>query len=400
MKKSLIALAALASVAGVAQAQSTATIYGTLDVGYGSFDVQKSGSAKSTQKGLMYNTNDSSRWGITTTEDIGGGVKAGVQIESWIGGLPRNNFSYSAGAGASGAGVAGTSGAVTNNFAQQGAGQSIDATSLGNRLLFVQLSSGAHTVRLGQQSSLVRDAAVSFQADGSNVVGNLIGNDGSMTHRAVAATYMYSAANGLTAAAAVANNTRQTDGMATLNTGNGYYAALRYTAGPLDAMAAYSSNKSGSYDTGVGVTTGSNSQLGNPTQAMQSTLLKDVTTKITVLGASYDLTVAKLYAQYGKVDATDALNATSSGNNERHAYSVGARVPFGKAWAFAQLSEGKSRNSGGSYEGNWTGASYGVRYELSKRTYAYAVAGESKQDTSATANTKANQYGAGLVHNF
>jgi len=396
MKKLLIAAAAMSVVAG-AQAQSSATLYGTLDVGYGSFSAQASGAAKSTQSGLMYNTFDSSRWGINAVEDIGGGVKAGVTIESWIGGLPRNNFKYSAGAGGISSGVAGTTGAVTNAFTNQNAGQTIDATSLGNRLLFVQLSSGANTVRLGQQSTLVRDAAVSFQADGNNLAGNLIGNDGTMTARAVAATYMYSA-NGLTAAAAVANNVRETDGMATLKTGNGYYAALRYTAGALDAMAAYAHLKSG---TGADATAGTiTTQLAGPTQTLAASLANDTTTKVTVLGASYDLTVAKLYAQYGKVSADDSTSATSSKDNERHAYSVGARVPFGKAYAFAQLSQGKVRNAGGTFEGDWTGSTYGVRYDLSKRTYAYVAAGETKQETSATTDTKAKQYGLGVVHSF
>ena len=58
MKKTLVALAALAAFG--AQAQSSVTLYGTLDVGYGSFSSQLQGAtgvagAKVAQKGLMYN---------------------------------------------------------------------------------------------------------------------------------------------------------------------------------------------------------------------------------------------------------------------------------------------------------------------------------------------------------
>jgi len=105
-----------------------------------------------------------------------------------------------------------------------------------------------------------------------------------------------------------------------------------------------------------------------------------------------------LFAEYGKVEAKET-NADATLNN-RHAVSVGARVPVGKAWAFVQYSDGKQQNSTG-YNGTWTGYSVGARYEFSKRTYAYLVDGHSDyQYTAAGDKLKANQYALGLVHNF
>ena len=108
MKKSLLALAALSTIAGVAQAQSSVTLYGTIDasVGY----VQNGGTLNSTGTTLNqpaaltspqpaisvttaadYKTANavgtfdsavqSSVWGMKGSEDLGGGMKAIFQVE-------------------------------------------------------------------------------------------------------------------------------------------------------------------------------------------------------------------------------------------------------------------------------------------------------------------------------
>ena len=108
MKKSLLALAALSTIAGVAQAQSSVTLYGTIDasVGY----VQNGGTLNSTGTTLnqpaaltspqpaisvataaTYQTANyigtfdsavqSSVWGMKGSEDLGGGMKAIFQVE-------------------------------------------------------------------------------------------------------------------------------------------------------------------------------------------------------------------------------------------------------------------------------------------------------------------------------
>ncbi|WP_025916104.1 porin [Herminiimonas sp. CN] len=71
MKKTLIALAVLGSVASVAQAQSNVTIYGVLDASI----VKTTGIATSMQSG------DNNRIGFKGTEDLGGGLSATFQIE-------------------------------------------------------------------------------------------------------------------------------------------------------------------------------------------------------------------------------------------------------------------------------------------------------------------------------
>jgi len=165
----------------------------------------------------------------------------------------------------------------------------------------------------------------------------------------------------------------------------------------MSVAAAYSVATSDTGTTTNPTVSSTTTQLNSPVVLLGTGTQIKTKTKTTVLAADYDLTVAKLFAEYGKVDVTNE-NADATLNN-RHAVSVGARVPVGKGWFFAQVSEGKQQNNTG-YDGDWKGYSVGARYELSKRTYAYIVNGESKYDYTATSQLKAKQYGAGLVHNF
>jgi len=80
MKKSLIALAVIGSVAGMAQAQSSVTLYGLADVWVGSTKTEVNGVGTSVTK-LDGNGVATSRFGLKGSEDLGGGLKANFQLE-------------------------------------------------------------------------------------------------------------------------------------------------------------------------------------------------------------------------------------------------------------------------------------------------------------------------------
>jgi len=80
MKKSLLALAALTAFAGVASAQSSVTLYGILDAGARS---TKNGSAGSI-KALVSGGQSTSRLGFRGVEDLGGGMRAGFNLEGHV----------------------------------------------------------------------------------------------------------------------------------------------------------------------------------------------------------------------------------------------------------------------------------------------------------------------------
>ena len=83
MKKTLIALAALGSFAGVAHAQSTVTLYGIADAGFVyTSNVATSSSTHGKVFALTSGNESGSRWGLTGAEDLGGGLKAIFKLES------------------------------------------------------------------------------------------------------------------------------------------------------------------------------------------------------------------------------------------------------------------------------------------------------------------------------
>lgn len=80
MKKSLIALAVLSAVAGVAQAQSSVTMYGVLDMAIQGENRGGTGNKYALDSGIQ----SGSRLGFKGTEDLGSGLKANFNLEMGI----------------------------------------------------------------------------------------------------------------------------------------------------------------------------------------------------------------------------------------------------------------------------------------------------------------------------
>jgi predicted porin len=98
MKKSLIALAALGTVASAAHAQSSVTLYGLIDAGVTYINSSKTSTGQghsliAAQDGATAGLSGS-RWGMKGTEDLGGGNRAIFVLES--------GFSYNTGASGQG----------------------------------------------------------------------------------------------------------------------------------------------------------------------------------------------------------------------------------------------------------------------------------------------------------
>jgi predicted porin len=256
MKKSLIALAVLGSVAGAASAQSSVTIYGVVDMGVSKLNSGKSflNSAVSAPDVWTVKTNTSSRLGFRGTEDLGGGLKANFNIE--------HRFSPDTGA---------TEGAV-----------------MWHGTSWVGLSGGFGEVRAGRQyvpAFYVGLAADTFGYDYN--VGGLLGwTRGSMGGGSTRAdnqiTYSTPNMGGFTAQVGVAAGEgvvgrnlgfnvmyaqgplqagfgyNDTDGAAT----NRYWNAMAaYNFGMIRPVLSYSSSTVGSFDT-KGFTIGATAPLG------------------------------------------------------------------------------------------------------------------------------------------
>lgn len=80
MNKSMLAVAALATLSSAAMAQSSVTLFGIVDAAVRQV---KNGSAGS-QKQLASGSNATSRWGLRGVEDLGGGLRAAFHLESQL----------------------------------------------------------------------------------------------------------------------------------------------------------------------------------------------------------------------------------------------------------------------------------------------------------------------------
>ncbi len=143
MKKSLIAVAVAAALPAVAQAQTSVTLYGIIDLGV-SWKDRGTDAAGNKRSGASIDsgTQSTNRIGVRGTEDLGGGLSA---VFNWEAGV-ASDTGLSSGAGC-------TTGGTFNNCATgvAGAGGALGNNGLAfTRRSVVGLSGGFGTVLLGR----------------------------------------------------------------------------------------------------------------------------------------------------------------------------------------------------------------------------------------------------------
>jgi predicted porin len=397
MKKTLIAIAALAATS--AFAQSSVTVYGVLDAGY-SANSKTVNNVSFHQNAVSFNNNSSSRIGFKGTEDLGGGTTANFVIESGISSNTTTGTSaFLPGvANAPGSALSAATAAPTTTGAPTStAGTTLDASTLGNRELNASLvfNGGKTMVGAGYGGTAIRSTVLAYDAAGGiNAVGNILVNDAQFSsNRSTGLFASQVVATGLKVGAGFSRNNTGKDGAAENKTSSGYAVSTNYDNGPLSIGAAYQNA-----DTVVaadGVTT----PTANKTQ------------KTSIVGASYALPMAKLFAQYGKVVTAEvgSTAAIAQGEGSRSGYSIGVQVPYGAFTPFVQYSSGNKNeaffNANAGEKRKYTGHSVGVNYALSKRTYAYLVNGTTNLragDAPATGGYSVfnAETSVGVVHSF
>jgi predicted porin len=171
MKKSLLAVAAMGAFASAAQAQSSVTVYGILDVGYMSQTQRASGTPRAqgaagannsvgtTASGFGSSAESTSRLGFRGNEDMGGGTSAIFTVEFGL--TPTD--SQSIGGGGS---TAGNTGSAAN----------LAGGGLNNRQSFVGIKkNGIGAVTIGTQYTPIHEAvAITDPGAQNNMPGNLV----------------------------------------------------------------------------------------------------------------------------------------------------------------------------------------------------------------------------------
>lgn len=82
MKKTLLVTALFAALSGVAQAETSVTLYGLIDTGIGFQQIKGNNDYKESKFGMVNGVSSGSRWGLRGAEDLGDGLSAVFTLES------------------------------------------------------------------------------------------------------------------------------------------------------------------------------------------------------------------------------------------------------------------------------------------------------------------------------
>jgi predicted porin len=342
MKKTLIALAALASTA--AFAQSAVTLYGVVDMGYNTNKLTDGATVTSKKAGLN-SIQSGSRLGVKGTEDLGGGMKGNFLVE--MGTTPD------------------------------------EAThAMSNRQSYVGVSGNFGTVNLGRMYTLAHGVQGAYDTNGNATAAGWLGSATSLVRASNLVAYTTPSFNGFSASAGVGFGEAEQTTASTNKSGNVTTLSVSYANGPLTLQAATETVKL----TKLAVTLPGGSAATDLSNALADR-------KANSFGGSYDLGVAKITALRTTAKAGSAADAGEFNTN-----NFGVSVPMGALTLAATVSNGDYVDSGAA-KVDVSGYQLGATYALSKRTNLYTFAGQSKDKTATNAG-KAETFAVGVRHTF
>jgi predicted porin len=341
MKKSLLALAVLGAYAGVASAQSSVTLYGTVDLN-GRY-VKNDGSRK--RLSLGRDGINSSQLGFRGIEDLGGGLKAGFLLLSSVGadsgdiGAGQSGGAYNPATGSFNTGTPAAAGTTGN--ANAGSGK------FWTRRATVSLFSNAGELRLGRDYTPTFWNNTIFDAFGTNGLGDsshVLQLATTTFVRADNAVQYFLPANigGFYGQATVA---AAEPGQAGQGSNNGRYIGGRigFAAGPFDIAFAAADQKNVTFPIN-----------GNDQRTYN-------------LGGAYDLGFLKLMG-YVVRDKRDNARETRG--------SISAVIPMGQGEVHVGYDRSKLKNSvvpAAPFNNTAWQAKATYQYNLSKRTAMYGT---------------------------
>ncbi|MFD0668656.1 MULTISPECIES: porin [unclassified Ramlibacter] len=372
MKKSLVALAALAATG--AFAQSSVTLYGVMDIGYKAQTYKDAGVTTVKANGVADGAVAGPRFGFRGTEDLGGGLKANFVIEQGISPTSSQLTNYRT-----------ATSAPQIDTTAAGATTGRSATSL-NRQSWVGLSGKFGEVRAGYQYTNLYELSTlsGFNAGSEGTNGadsaHTYGNAAVGGTRANGLTYITPAFGGFSAqlqyGAATSLDTFESKNAADTQVHAKRTGILaNYNAGALSVKVAYTEYKNGT--------------------AAGNTAIVDKTGKLTQVGARYDFGMLALTGTYNDGKNGDAGAAA----REYQAYQLGVTVPVGAFKLIATTGKAETTNSVGAKTEDLKQAQFAVQYALSKRTTAYFYSGQTKDAATGGVDKKSSNI-LGVIHTF
>ncbi len=346
MKKSLIALAALAATASFAQ--STVTISGLIDTAYVDTN-NKAGTADT--KGLGANGSATTVLTVAGSEDLGGGLKANFQFQ------------------------------ITPDFIS---GTGVAAPAQQSQQTFVGLSGNFGQVQAGRVNSNALDAWGVGSAFGT-AIGSGYGSSGNIFTRYSdaastgaasesaptrfngAVRYISPSFSGLTASVLVVPKKTGTDTQSVTDIG------LRYANGPLNVAFASQEVK----------------EVGTTSTDFVRGLAADTKNKLNILSANYTMGAATLMGAYWTEKQGTTVDAKG--------YMIGGKYVMGATTLLASYGQNDDKMVANADKKIF---GIGADYALSKRTALYVRFDQRDADTTSAADDKTKRTAIGVRHTF
>jgi predicted porin len=348
MKKTLVALAALASIGSAFADAPTITPYARLDIGLAATN---SDAAAAVNKGILgadsvYNT---SLWGVKGETDIGGGMKGFAQVEQAFAANGADGLASPGGARVGKIGLSGGFGSLAIG-AQWGPYDNITIGDAQNYNHFSPygdvLNQGAHWDNGNGGASGQTTASVQYTSPSY-------------------AGFVYEI-NYAPAKSAANDNTTS------------WGADVQYTAGPLAIAAAYDQTPSSVSRAAV--------------KYLVPVLVTDMS-KAWLINGSYNLGAFSVFAALN-----GAATSTVAGSDKDSGYSLGLSAPVGQ-WTLSG-SFGALKTNGDDLDYKVTSYGFQGLYAFNKQFTGYLGAKSMKLDPAVGTAVTTTYYGSGLTMSF
>ncbi|MBP6018645.1 MAG: porin [Burkholderiaceae bacterium] len=390
MKKTLLAAALTLGFAGVAQAETSVTLYGILDGGIGyqqikgnsSYDTNRTDltNFKATKTGMINGVQSGNRWGLKGVEDLGDGLRVVFQLES--------GFDL-------GTGFSGQSGRLFGRQATVGlAGDSWGQLDIGRQTNIASKYLPGVADPFGASFGQANIGAAFTAANTVRYDNMIMYQTPNFSGFQFGAGYSFNTSG----AQQFKLNDQQDPNTRGITTG------LRYANGPIGVALTYDQVKN----------PGTNDIPGLPGTGTDS-----VTVKSWNIGGSYDFEVVKAYLAYGQTRnglfagesfgvLGTPLNSLNADGLKVNSYLVGLSAPIGNGNLMASWQMADARSAPDSWDAVGTPDrelkkqqtySLGYTYGLSKRTNVYAI-GSYAKNAAFLPDAKSTVLGVGIRHQF
>ena len=373
MKKTLVALAALA-VVGAASAQSTVTLFGSIDASVGVRELKQTGvfaGAAANDRGpeVMSGQQNGSRWGMRGSEDLGGGMKANFNL--------TNGFNVDTATAAQG-------GLLFGREAWVGLSGGFGAITLGRQVTIMANGPWAITGGYANYDAWSSTTANAGFGNARSVAQDVVRKDSSVQYQTpnmggFTGTVMWAPGeNGIVAGT---NNTSY------------YSLGLGYVNGPIGIQFGYEKDTlrtGGAAAVAAGFAVSQVTGLIVPVAAVAATPLVQTSQNQWALGASYNFGIATI---------SGSVIRASLGTSDDRGWAMGLSAPLGPVSLDFEYAREKTTTAG-VFASKADAINFRVNYPLSKRTKVYALISDGNSNTGVVGKQSMSRYMVGMRHVF